>query len=292
MWKLAPALIMQLLFVTDIFGAAIFNPEREPMRIASLAPGITETLYALGLGSRVVGDTSFCSWPPEAADKPKVAGFRDINIEALIRTMPDLAILPDDMAHYKKQIEQVGIPVMLFDNRTLAGFLEDVLKLGKICGKEEDAEELHDAFSGAMAVKHSRTDNAEPAILFALMNPDECMRPVTELTILGNEGFYNELVEAAGGKNAYTGRVPYPRLSAESLISLKPDILAVSAPECPAPEQLMANWRKVPGIGKTAENLLLLDDPGDTIPGPRSLKTLEKLSTAVKNFKNRQKSGE
>lgn len=251
-------------------------------RIASLAPGITETVFALGLGDRLVGVTQYCDWPPEARNIDKVGGFREINLEAIIRAKPDLVLLPDDMAHYKVLIEEVGIPVMLIDNRTLPGYLRDVEELGRLLGSSANAEKLVSGFRRVMA--QNRPGESAPRILFALMNGDECARPIAEITVLGAGGFYDDLLEAAGGQNAYAGKVPYPRLSGEAIFALEPDIVAIAAMECPNPDLTLANWRKLPGLAAKKTEFLVLQDKGDTIPGPRSLQTLEKLANAVKDL--------
>lgn len=249
-------------------------------RIVSLSPGITETLYALDLGDKIVGVTQYCDWPPEARDLPKVAGFREINLEAVIRAQPDVALLPDDMAHFRASLEEVGVPVILVDNRTLAGYTRDVAKLGRLMGKTQEAEKLVREFQNA-ATKNSDA-GFKPKILFALLNGDECERPVAEITVLGAEGFYEDLLVAAGGKNAYEGKVPYPRLSGEAIFAMRPDIVALAAMECPNPEVTLAHWRKLPGFAGAQTRFLLLTDKGDTIPGPRSPRTLEKLAEAVR----------
>lgn len=252
-----------------------------PQRIVSLAPGITETLFALGLGNRVVGVTSFCQWPPEATHMPKVAGFRELNLEAIARTKPDLVILPDDMAHFVPQIENMGLAAITFEGRTLNGFLADVKRLGEICHVEPAAKKLVSAFNKALAAANA-AGKIKPTVLFAIMSPDECGRPITELTFIGADGFYNELIEVAGGKNAYQGSSPYPRMSAEAILSLNPDVIVAAAPDWTNISSLKENWEKI-GPLQAVKNgqLLLLTDPGHTIPGPRSIHTLNLLLATI-----------
>jgi iron complex transport system substrate-binding protein len=96
-------------------------PPADPQRIVSLAPGITETLYALGLGPSVVGVTRYCAWPPEASTLPKVAGFGDINYEAVLRTRPDLVVLPEDRVRDRLALERLGLPVLMLDTLSVSG---------------------------------------------------------------------------------------------------------------------------------------------------------------------------
>lgn len=254
-----------------------------PRRIVSLAPGITETLYALELDDRVAGVTSFCLWPPEAANKPHVGGFRDVNLEAIARTGADLVVLPEDMGHYRRLVENLGIPATTFDVRTFPGFLRDIQKLAEICGKHEKGAEIISAFRDSLKnIGKNAPSRRQPSVLFALMNPEECLRPITELTILGKDGFYDELIKAAGGRNAYIGDIPYPRLSREAILTLDPDVIVAAVPGCANIQTVKNSWDTLE-YAKTggAPKLLLLDDPGDTIPGPRTVSTLRKLAGTI-----------
>lgn len=268
--------------VWEYLASAVKTPMAHgaPRRIVSLSPGITESLYAIGLGDRVTGVTRFCNWPPEAATRPKVAGFRELNLEAIARTSPDLVVMPDDMAHFKRLVENLGIPVFLFEGRTLSGFLRDVDRLGATCGVADKARRLTDAFRSAIAQIPDKGGSAPPTALFALMNADECARPITELRVLGSGDFYSELLKTAGIKNAYGGNAAYPWLSREAMLALKPDLLIVSAPDC-ADLPALARQLRDPAM-PLAPHVLILDDPGDTIPGPRSLETLNKLAGAAR----------
>lgn len=250
-----------------------------PAKIVSLAPTITETLYALGLGDHVSGVTEFCTWPPEAVQKPKTSGFREVNLEAIARAGANLTILPADMAHFKNSIEAMGIPVLLFDYSSLSSFLNSVAELGFLCGKQAEAAQFAAEF--AKAARKMEAENS-PRVLFALLNPDEYNRPIREMTVIGADGFYSGLIRAAGGRNAYTGKTPFPRMSLEAVIAMDPDVIVVGAPELADKAELERRWREIGQLqGVKGKRLLILNDPGDTIPGPRSLSTLKKLAEAI-----------
>ncbi len=125
-------------------------PPAAPERIVSLAPSVTESLYALGLGPKVAGVTRFCRYPPEAAAKPHVGGFGDVNLEAVLRLRPDLAVLPVDKTTIKALLEQLGIPVLLLDTRSLPGLLRAIADLGAATGQEAKAEAILGRFDEAL----------------------------------------------------------------------------------------------------------------------------------------------
>lgn len=251
----------------------------DPQRIVSLAPAITDTLLALDLGDRIAGITTFCAWPEDTPEPPRIGGFQEVNPEAVARSGADLAILPADMAHFASLLENMGLSVMLFNYFSLNDFLKSVTKLGELAGVPEKAADMTDNFKKAMA--HEDTGR-KPTVLFAIMSPDECQRPLTDMTIIGADGFYNDLLEAAGGRNAYGGATPFPRLSMEAIIAMNPDIIAIGAPKVADMSGLRDKWRSIGHLrGIHDGRLLLLSDRGDTIPGPGSLATLAKLKQAI-----------
>lgn len=256
---------------------------KDPKRIVSLAPSVTETLYALGLGPRVVGVTEFCAYPPEAANLPRVAGFGFLHAEALVRLRPDLAALPTDKTAQKNQIEQLGIPTLSLDTRSLPGFLESVKSLGAATGHEAQADALRTAFRQALLAAQQRAaGKIRPRVLFAVMHSSMGTNAVTEINAIGRDGFFNELIEAAGGVNAYQGGLAFPRLSRESIMFLNPDVIIASVHGGEDPEAIQRGWESLGKVTAVREGRLhLLTDAADTVPGPRSVRTLVRLSQAL-----------
>lgn len=258
-------------------------PPEAPRRIISLAPSIGETLYALGLGDQVVGVTRFCAYPPEVKEKPKVAGFSDVNYEAVLRLRPDLVVLPGDKSAVRKDLENLGLSVMTFDTRTLDGFMQDVLRLGESTGRQEEAGALLADLRHSIIEARARAEGKRaPRVLFAVMHSYEDLGKLTEIHVIGKDGFYNELIAAAGGENAYTGDLDFPRLSGEAIIFLNPDVIIDVIPTKETDlDAVRRDWQSL-GTVLAVKNgrLHLFTDEGDTVPGPRSHKTVERLSRA------------
>ena len=107
-----------------------------PQRVISLAPSVTETLFALGFGNRVVGVTTYCDYPPEARRLPKIGGFTNPSVEAIVATRPDLVIGISDSSHpvKTKELEQLGIKVALIS----VGSLDEILNSFKSVARMED----------------------------------------------------------------------------------------------------------------------------------------------------------
>ncbi len=257
-------------------------PPDAPKRIVSLAPSVTETLYALGLGAHVVGVTQFCAYPPEVATKARVGGFRDINLEAVVRTRPDLVVLPKDKVAGKKLIEGLGIPVLTLDTRSLPGLLQAIEQLGAATGRQQEAEAIARRFTLALqAAREKAKGKARPRVLFSVMHSYQGLGYITEINAVGRDGFYNELIEAAGGENAYSGNLAFPRLSRESIIFLNPDVIIDVIPGSEDLASVRSDWQSLKNVAAIRKNrLFLLTDKADTVPGPRSVQTLMKLSQA------------
>ena len=257
-------------------------PPAAPERIVSLAPSVTESLYALGLGPKVAGVTRFCRYPPEAAAKPHVGGFGDVNLEAVLRLRPDLAVLPVDKTTIKALLEQLGIPVLLLDTRSLPGLLGAIADLGAATGQEAKAEAILGRFDEALKTARAKAaGKRRPRVLFAVMHSYQDLGAIMEIHIIGRDGFYNELIEAAGGENVYKGKLAFPRLSREAIIFLDPDVIIDVMPKDVDidMEGVLRAWHSLEHVQAIRQNrCFLLTDRGDTVPGPRSVLTLEKLS--------------
>ncbi len=149
---------LKILFISAII--IIFNTNlnlyAEPYnRIISLAPNITEILYALGLDDRIVGVTSFCDYPPQAKEKQKIGGMSNPSIEAIISLKPDIVILTTDgnPKEVDLKLRKLGIKTYVFKERQLNELPDGIRKLGKFLDEELDAENLADKIEKVVKLK-------------------------------------------------------------------------------------------------------------------------------------------
>ena len=253
-----------------------------PSRIVSLAPSLTETLYAMGLGEAVVGVTRFCSWPEAAAEKPKVAGFSDINYEAVLRLAPDLVVLPLDKARNRAHLENLGLTVLTLDVLSVDGLLESIAQLGAAAGRVERATALVRGLEADLTLAKERASGKpRPRVLFSVMHAYEGLGYIGEIHAVGRDGFYNALIEAAGGENVYDGHLAFPRLSREALIFLNPEVIIDVIPPGGDTAALRRDWESLDTVSAIKNGrLFLLEDEVHTVPGPRFGQTLRALSLA------------
>ncbi|MDL2227054.1 ABC transporter substrate-binding protein [Deltaproteobacteria bacterium OttesenSCG-928-M10] len=257
-------------------------PPTNPERIVSLAPSVTETLYAIGMGDQVVGVTEYCKYPPEVQSKPKVAGFSDINLEAVLRQKPDLVALPVDKIRNQTSLERLGLTVMPLNTRSLSGLMEAIEQLGQATGHQAESKVIVRRIQDGIAQAEARAEGREkPRVLFSVMHSYQGLGYITEINAVGRDGFFSQLIEIAGGVNVYQGSLAFPRLSREAVIFLNPEVIIDIIPDSEDLEAVRRDWMSLSSVTAIKNGrIIFLTDNSDTVPGPRTYQTLAKLSEA------------
>ncbi len=255
-------------------------------RIISFAPSITELLFALGLGERVVGVTRFCNYPAEVAGKARIGGYFDPNYEAIAAAAPDLIVLLLEHEEPRRLLSAEGRRVLTVNHNTLPGIIESIRQVGLAGGVSERAEFLAEELERRLAEVERRTHGRpRPRVLITVAREPGSGR-LGSLYIAGKGNFYSRLLELAGGVNAYQGELPLPEFSAEGLLHLDPEVIVEilgppSAGEA-AQQAARRDWQSVPQLAAVrADRIHLFVDDFDIIPGPRIVGTLEKLARVL-----------
>ncbi len=230
--------------ITDETGRSL-NISREPQRIVSLAPGITETLYELGLDSRIVGVTSYCNWPRQVSLKPRIGGFTNPSIEKIVSLKPDLIIATADgnRKDTVTQLERIGLPVYVTNPSDMEKILKSILNIGEITNQKNTAYKLTATLRKRLNNITALTQNKKkPKVFFQIG-----LEPVITA---GSGTLINEVIGRAGGINiAGSNTARYPRYSAESIMAGSPDII-LFAPMANDKEFLSVKkfWQNFPEI--------------------------------------------
>ena len=261
--------------VTDEIGRKI-NIKESPQRIVSLAPGITETLWALNLDDKIVGVTTFCNWPPQARQKPRIGGFTNPSIEKIISLKPDLIIATADGNRKEtiQQLERIGLVVYVTNPSDTDGILKSILHIGEITNREKDAgklvEKLQKRLDNIMAqINHK----SKPRVFFQIG-----LEPVITA---GRGTLINEVIERAGGVNvAGLDTARYPRYSAEGIMGASPDII-LFAPmagdkEFAAGKRFWQEFRGIPAIDNN--RIYPIDTDLISRASPRIVDAIEKMA--------------
>ena len=261
----------------DQTGRMVNVPEN-PHRLVSLAPNITEIVYALGLGDELVGDTDNCDFPPQAKSKPHVGTMVNPSLERIVALKPDLALgTPEaNRRETADQLERLGIPVYGVTASTLHGTVASIEDLGKVLGRSAEATRL----VAQMQARIDRIENRikgqpEPRVLFVVW-----YRP---LITVGPHTFIADVIRAAGGIPIGADlKGEWPRLTLEELLPLNPDVILFPKTESFSPS--LGEFRGLPGWKDLrAVKGGRMDFVSETIErsGPRLVDALEELANIL-----------
>lgn len=245
----------------------------KPERFVSLIPSLTEILYALGLGEKVVGVTNFCNYPPEALAVEKVGDAFNPNAEKIIALDPDVVLSPTSSA--LEEVYQIltenGITVAVFDPKTLNEIEETIVKIAQLAGVEEEGIALVEKIRSdrqALVDKVAQRDPGERPQVFVLLDSEY-------IFTVGDGEYLSEMIEVAGGINATSGQGEgYLMLSEELLFELDPEVIICTFPMS---DQVLAKeaWQELSAV----KSGRVYDVDGDLVtrPGPRYVQGLEEL---------------
>lgn len=263
--------------VVDDLGRTV-SLAQPACRIVSLAPSLTETLFALGAGDAVAGVTSYCTYPEEATRKPQVGGMINPSLEAIVALRPDLIVLSmeGNVREDFDRLTALGAQVFVSNPRSLADIQRSVTQLGALAGRSEAAAELAaELVAGEAEVARGASGPKVRTLLIVSIRP---------LIVVGGHTFLNELLEAAGATNL-AARFPstYPTLSREAVVSEDPDLLLVTS-EVVADTRLLfeefPEWASL----KAAQHSRIYRVDADLVsrPGPRAVEALRMIARLVR----------
>jgi len=269
--------LAQLQVVKDDFGH-IVQLKRTPCRIVSLAPSITETLFALSLDSSIVGVTDYCDVPEAAKLKPKVGGMLNPNIERIIELKPDLVLMSasGNMQTDYQKLTSLGIPVFVSNPRTIDGVLKSIRDIGELTQHRATAETLAAKLRNRRSkiIEELRTKPSQKVLLLLSLNP---------LIAAGKGTFLDELITAARGENIARGAgISYPVLSREEIFHSKPDVIIATSDIVKARDAIAAaypEWRELPAIQN--KRIAIVDASLVSRPGPRIVEGLEVVARMI-----------
>jgi iron complex transport system substrate-binding protein len=262
----------------DSLGRKVEVPAA-PERIVSLAPSITEIIYFLGLGDRLVGVTKFSYFPEQARGKPNVGAYTDINIEKVITLDPDLVIATAD-GNKREDIEllnRAGIPVYVVNPRRVHQILDAIERIGGICGIAHRARER----VGSLQMRVTRVKEAVKAgnrpLVLLVINAKPLMSVNRRTT-------HHDLIELAGGRNLAADQpITYPRLNLEEVIRRGPEVIIISSMERRGEHEKIRRqwfrWTAIPAVQNRRVHVInsdLIDRAA-----PRIVKGLEEMAKLI-----------
>ncbi len=268
--------------ITDSLGRSV-TLSATPRRIVSLAPSVTEILFAIGAGTLVVGDTSYCNFPPEADALPEVGGFsaKSISVEAIVGLQPDLVIAGTaSQQPVVESLEQLDIPVLVLAPDSFDAVYAGIAQLGEITGHTSAADQV-------VADMRSRVDavTARVAEIPAAERPSVFWEVSDDpLYTSGPQTFVGQLIELAGATNLFAdAQEDYPQISAETVVERNPDIIIGPSSQAekltPVLLSRRPGWSSVQAVRDS--RVYTLDGDIVSRPGPRLVEALETLADVL-----------
>ncbi len=268
-----------LFFVTCGLGVACHNslqeglpPPTEPQRVISLKPNLTEMLFALGLGDRVVGVTEHCAWPEEAKKRPKIGDYALPNLEKILTLRPDLIVTIKDASSPRpiEVLTAAKIPVVVFETTNLTTIFQTIERMGKIFRVEGNAQALMATMKqklDALALKATGRSLLKTLVVVQ-------RRP---LIVAGPSTFISELVRTVGGRNVVpTGGLAYPHLSMEQVLAWQPEVIFDLDPASNT-----ETWERYQSIPALQSRQLYFLSPDLFRPGPRITEAAQMIAQAL-----------
>ncbi len=260
--------------------------EKACRRIVSMAPSITESLFALGLGERIVGVTDFCDHPSEALTKSKVGGYYNLNYEAVLALRPDLVVCLPEHHEHLESLDQLDLKHMTVDHRRVTTILESLIALGQACNASDQAQILVQEIRRRMAGVQNRViDERRPRVLVCV-GRNMGSATIDEVYVAGRGGFYDEMITLAGGTNAYQDNLAFPLITGEGLLRLEPEIIIDMVADLPekglSEAAVLKQWDSLGDLQAVRDKrVFLFTEDFVVIPGPRFIQILEKMAAVI-----------
>ena len=253
-------------------------------RIVSLSPHITENLFAIGAGERVVGTVDFSNYPEAAKAIPRVGGYEKVDLEAVAALRPDLVIAWEsgNIASHVAKLKAIGLPLLLTDSKRIEDVPADLERLGEVTGIRNSARAVAAAFRDRLAALRSRY-SARPrvATFYEVWNQP--------LMTVGGGQIISDALHLCGGDNVFGGlRQMAAQVSVEAVLAANPEAIVASGMGDARPEWL-DDWRRWPALTAVARDNLFFVPPDHLQRNtPRILDGIERLCVHLETARARR----
>lgn len=223
-WRrwLGLAVVMLAIAATSDRASAVH--QTIPARIVSTSPSITETLFALGLGDRVVGVSNYCWYPPSVKALPKVGTFLEPDVEIIARLKADLVIVNRGPNATARQLEALRLRHTVVEPGSLDGVFTTIRTIAAAAGVPDRGAALVTDLTGRLDRVKAAVAGRTPRKVLMIVGRQS--GTLSDIVAVGAGSYLHDIAALAGGVNVLSGRAPqYARISMESVISLGPEII-------------------------------------------------------------------
>ncbi|WP_233800247.1 cobalamin-binding protein [Paraburkholderia sp. HP33-1] len=274
--------------VTDDSGASV-TLAAPAQRVISLAPHVTELLYAAGGGPKMVGAVSYSDYPPEAKQLPRVGDNKALDLERIVALKPDLIVVwrHGNAQRQLDRLRELHVPLFFSEPRRLDDVAVSLTRLGRLLGTSASADAAAAAYRDDITrLRAQYASRPSVSVFYQVWD-----RP---LMTLNGEHMISDAIALCGGRNVFAGLQPLvPTVSTEAVLAANPEAIVTAAPGATRPDTTLPQldtWRAWPGLAAVANNNLFAID-GDLInrPAPRIAQGARQLCEDLELARSRRK---
>ncbi|MFM0592875.1 cobalamin-binding protein [Paraburkholderia dilworthii] len=276
--------------VTDDTGATVTLPA-PAQRVISLAPHVTELLYAAGGGAKMVGAVSYSDYPPEAKQLPRVGDNKALDLERIVALKPDLIVVwrHGNAQRQLDRLRELHVPLFFSEPHRLDDVAVSLTKLGQLLGTSSTADAAAAAYRRDIATLRTQYTSQPPVSVFYQVWDQPLMT-------LNGDHMISDVIALCGGRNVFAKLEPLvPTVSTEAVLAANPEAIVTAAPGATKPDTplpQLATWRAWPSLTAVANNNLFAVD-GDLInrPAPRIAQGAKQLCEDLEAARSHRKPG-
>ena len=247
-----------------------------PQRIVSTGPSITEILFALGAGPRVVGVTQYCNYPPEARKIRRIGTWMTPNMEAILETRPVLVIVQKTGIHDDSRFKAMSLKTLLVQLDSIQDISKSIRAIGVATGTDARAAQLVSSIEHQLEIIRKQVAGKTPTRAMFIVG--RTPGALEGLIAVGKRSYLTDVMDVAGGRNIFEDSiVAYPKVVHEAILSRNPEVIIDMGehPEGGAIDQKqiqseIALWRKYPSLPAVRNNRVhIVSSDLFVHPGPR-----------------------
>jgi iron complex transport system substrate-binding protein len=262
---------------TDEAGRRV-NVPSHVNRIVSLAPNLTEIVFALKEENHLAGDTDFCDYPPEAAQKPHVGGPVNPNLEEIVKLHPDLILATSiNRRETVDALDRLGLPAYITDPHSVDEMIASVERLGSVLGADKSAAALAGDLRARLADLDRRLAGAAPRRVLFVVWTDP-------LISIGRGTFIADALRHAGARSVVETDAEWPRINLEEIIRLQPEFLVFAGAHAGDTHQDIEALRSRPGwrdLDAMRQGKIAVISDAIIRPVPRIVDAIEQLARTL-----------
>jgi len=240
-------------------------------RIVALSPAVNEIVFALDAGEKIIGNTTYCRYPPQSEKIPKVGGYFSPSLEKILALQPDIVIMQENNAALGDKLRNLGIRTMVVKIDTIDSIKQAIYAIAKVLNKEAKAAQIAKKIDKSLSALSGITKNKK--ILIPIGYHTELSK---EIYAAGQNLYFDDIITASGNQNALqSSPKTQPVLNLEKILKANPDIVIILAPlmreKHLTKEALIAPWLKLPINAAKTKSVFVEEGEYAGVPSDRIL---------------------